>query len=137
VISDQNLATIALLMLSAGLISSWAAGKWLTCDLDKPDWWDLLDALAGAAGAVIVAIYTYAIVALDPAGPGFGPIWAYAVRNGAAFGWATFLSCWLASIWIETESEISVPPSLEPIEQRAYEIHLGWAPFVSPPDQGD
>lgn len=108
----------------------WSALKRLSVILDREDWWDLADLVIGPVAflaffSLQLALREYRV----DAGHGV-PYTVFAFRRAALFGFATIVAAWLVSVWLETEFDVDVPESLEPIERRIWNIHLGWIPLV-------
>jgi len=119
----------AVLLTIVAVFFYWAAGKHLAVLWNRPDLWGGADLIAAAIGGV--TMLALELVLLSYPEPGAGPdVWLVAVRRAAIFAWAMWLACWMASIWVEVETTIAVPESLEPIDERAKNVHLGWMPFV-------
>lgn len=125
------LSQIAVVTTIAAVLAIWWAGKRLTVIWNRPGLWDAMDLLA--AGLAGIAMLVLELALLSYSGASGPALWLVAVRRAVIFAYALGLACWLASIWVEVETTIGEPPGLEPIGSRAWQIHLGWVPFVEEP----
>jgi hypothetical protein len=117
----------ALMPLLIGTVTMfWAATKHLAVVLDRPDVWDGADLGGGVLGAVAMIPTQMLVVAVDQSVA--TPVWLLATRRAAMMLWGLTLLFWMGSIWIETETAFGVPESLRPINERCWDVHLGWIP---------
>jgi len=112
------------------LSSFWVAGKYLAVTLDHPGLWDGTDLGVGILSALLM--FPSQMLILSYSETGSGPaIWMFAFRRAGIALYAMTLWYWYLSIGIEKETDFSVPESLRPIEERAWELHLGWMPGIN------
>lgn len=129
-----NCVTVFLLLGSSLL---WWTVKREAVRHDWPLLWDVADLVGGMVSAVACYALVRPLVVFRPSqGVTTDPA-LFALRSAAAFGFAMFLGFWVASMYVEAETERGLPASLDPLEERVYEMHLGWVPFDAPPEERD
>jgi len=112
------------------LTSFWIAAKHLAVTIDHPGLWDFADFGVGILSALLM--FPSQMLILSYSETGSGPaIWMFAFRRAGIALYAMTLWYWYLSIGIEKETDFSVPESLRPIEERAWELHLGWMPGIN------
>lgn len=120
--------------LFAGSALVWWTMKRECVRHDWPLMWDVADLAAGLVGAIacfvlVRPLIVYRATAQNPVDPT-----VFAARSAAAFGLALFLGFWLASMYVEKETDRELPATLDPIEERVYETHFAIVPVVGPRD---
>jgi len=133
--SSQALESLLTVVLFSSIAIWWVAAKWLTVLWDRPLWWDAVDVAIAVVGAGVIGAAQLATLSFDSFAQSRQPIELLVLSRSASVALALFLSGWVASIWIETESGYPVPESLESIATRAHRVHLGWFPGVNVGDE--
>lgn len=118
-------------------ILSGSAMLWWTVKREsvRHDWplaWDVADLAGGFIAGVVYFVLVRPLVVFDPAHGVTANPDLFMFRSSVVFAFGAFLGFWVSSMYVEQETERELPASLDPLEERVYEMQLGWVPFAGP-----